>query len=51
MSQYLDKGARISEDGEYRYWLSRRLSMGERTVMFVGLNPSTVVQDMVNCEA
>lgn len=38
---YLDKGAELSEDGRYRYWLSRRLSMGERTVLFVGLNPST----------
>lgn len=33
--------AAISDCGMYRYWLSRRLSMGERTVLFVGLNPST----------
>jgi hypothetical protein len=39
--KYLDMGADISEDGLYRYWLSRRISMGERTVVFVGLNPST----------
>lgn len=39
--KYLDTGAELSEDGLYRYWLSRRLSMGERTVLFVGLNPST----------
>jgi hypothetical protein len=38
---YLDMGADVSEDGLYRYWLSRRLGMGERTVLFVGLNPST----------
>jgi hypothetical protein len=39
--KYLDMGAEMSECGEYRYWLSRRLSMGERFVLFVGLNPST----------
>ena len=39
--RYLDMGAELSEDGQYRYWLSRRLSMGERAVLFVGLNPST----------
>jgi len=38
---YLQTDADISEDGRYRYWLARRLSMGERTVLFVGLNPST----------
>lgn len=38
---YLDMGAELSDDGLYRYWLSRRLSMGERAVLFVGLNPST----------
>lgn len=38
---YLDMGADISDDGLHRYWLSRRLAMGERTVLFVGLNPST----------
>lgn len=40
-TKYLDMGADISDDGLYRYWLSRRLSMGERSVVFVGLNPST----------
>lgn len=39
--KYLDASAEISACGRYRYWLSRRLSMGERTVLFVGLNPST----------
>ena len=39
--KYLDSGAEISECGRYRYWLSRRLGMGERSVAFVGLNPST----------
>lgn len=38
---YLEMSADISDDGLYRYWLSRRLSMGERTILFVGLNPST----------
>lgn len=38
--KYLESSADISEDGLYRYWLSRRLAMGERTVLFVGLNPS-----------
>lgn len=38
---YLHMGAELSKDGLYRYWLSRRLSMGERTVLFIGLNPST----------
>lgn len=38
---YLESSADISECGLYRYWLSRRLSYGERTVLFVGLNPST----------
>ena len=27
-------------DGPYRYWLSRRVSEGDKTVLFVGLNPS-----------
>jgi hypothetical protein len=39
--KYLDSGAAFSDDGLYRYWLSRRIGMGERTVLFVGLNPST----------
>lgn len=39
--KYLESSAEISECGQYRYWLSRRLGMGERAVLFVGLNPST----------
>lgn len=39
--KYLEALAGISDDGVYRYWLSRRLSMGDRAVLFVGLNPST----------
>jgi hypothetical protein len=39
--KYLNSYANISPDGLYRYALYRRLSMGERTVLFVGLNPST----------
>lgn len=38
---YLESSADVSACGRYRYWLSRRLSMGERTILFVGLNPST----------
>lgn len=38
---YLASEALISDDGRYRYWLTRRLSMGERAILFVGLNPST----------
>lgn len=41
MSRYLQSEAEISECGAYRYWLARRLSMGERAVAFVGVNPST----------
>ena len=41
MSRYLDSGADISECWIYRYALWRRVSMGERAVLFVGLNPST----------
>jgi hypothetical protein len=40
-AKYLDMDAKISDDGVYRYWLSRRIGMGERTVAFIGLNPST----------
>lgn len=40
-SPYLAMDAEVSECGRYRYWLSRRLSMGERAILFVGLNPST----------
>ena len=38
---YLEAFAEISRDGVYRYRLTRRLSPGNRTVLFVGLNPST----------
>lgn len=41
MTTYLEADAKISACGRYRYWLTRRLSMGDRVVMFVGLNPST----------
>jgi hypothetical protein len=40
-ARHLEAAADISDDGLYRYWLSRRLSTGERAVVFVGLNPST----------
>ena len=40
-SPYLETDAHVSSDGLYRYWLSRRLSAGERVILFVGLNPST----------
>jgi hypothetical protein len=39
--RYLDSSAEISTDGLYRYELTRRLSNGTRTILFVGLNPST----------
>lgn len=39
--KYLDSSAEISADGLYRYELARRLSRGTRTILFVGLNPST----------
>ena len=39
--KYLLTDADISDDGVYRYWLARRLAMGERAVAFVGVNPST----------
>lgn len=37
---YLHMSAEISDCGQYRYSLSRRLSTGGRVVAFVGLNPS-----------
>ncbi len=40
-SPYVSASADISRDGVYRYSLSRRLSRGNRAVLFVGLNPST----------
>ena len=39
--EYLDKSAIISDDGKYRYNLTRKLSLGANYVLFVGLNPST----------
>lgn len=38
---YLEQSATISEDQQYRYSLTRKVSDGERIVLFVGLNPST----------
>lgn len=38
---YLSMDAHISDCGRYRYSLIRRLDMGERAILFVGLNPST----------
>ena len=38
---YLEQSATISEDQQYRYSLTRKVSDGERLVLFVGLNPST----------
>lgn len=38
---YLDSTAAYSSCRRYRYSLTRRVSMGERAVLFVGLNPST----------
>lgn len=40
-SKYLSMDAEISACGQYRYSLTRRFSPGDRTVVFVGLNPST----------
>src|SRR5262245_13222886 len=38
MAEWLEGEAHI--DGQYRYWLSRRVAEGDKTVLFVGLNPS-----------
>lgn len=38
---YLEQSATISEDQQYRYSLARKVSDGERILLFVGLNPST----------
>lgn len=38
---YLARDAYVSDDGLYRYWLVRRMSMGERVLTVIGLNPST----------
>jgi hypothetical protein len=43
MGSYEDQDA--SEEGPYRYWLSRRLREGNDTVLFVGLNPSVANKD------
>lgn len=43
--RYLGTSADVSDCGRYRYWLSRRLAIGERAVLFVGLNPSTADAD------
>jgi hypothetical protein len=37
---YLEQSATISEDQQYRYVLTRKVSDGERIVLFIGLNPS-----------
>lgn len=37
--KYLDMSADVSGDGLYRYWLSRRLSMGERIVPLRWVEP------------
>jgi len=39
--RYLVSEAEVSACGVYRYSLTRRLSMGDRVILFVGLNPST----------
>jgi hypothetical protein len=41
VTDYLSASAEISSDGLYRYELTRRLALGKRVVLFVGLNPST----------
>jgi len=38
---YLASTACFSQCGMYRYALSRRLGSGQRTILFIGLNPST----------
>ena len=38
MAEWLKGDADI--DGQYRYWLLRRVAEGDKTVLFVGLNPS-----------
>ena len=41
-SRPIDHAAIISDDGKYRYWLKRGISMfGEFPVVFIMLNPST----------
>jgi hypothetical protein len=38
---YIDKGATFSEDKKYRFDLYRRIGLGNRKMLSVGLNPST----------
>ncbi len=38
---YIDTGAKFSEDKRYRYMLWRRWDETKACVMFIGLNPST----------
>jgi len=40
-ARYLASDAEFSDDRRYRYMLARRVAMGERSIAFVGLNPST----------
>lgn len=42
---YLAASADFSHDYRYRYALTRRLGLGERIVLFVGLNPSTATAE------
>ena len=37
-------------DGPYRYWLSRRVAEGDKTVLFVGLNPSYADDGPINTD-
>lgn len=41
MKGYLASHAMFSEDRKHRYVLFRQVGMGERAIVFVGLNPST----------
>lgn len=38
---YLEQSADLSDDKRYRYSLTRKISQGARSLLFVGLNPST----------
>jgi len=40
-NRYLHAAADISQDGKYRFSLTRQLQHGTRVVLFIGLNPST----------
>ncbi len=37
---YLSMDANVSEDALYRYWLSRQIGPGTRTLGLIGVNPS-----------